>query len=253
MKLRIVAWNCAMAFHRKSSTLQALQPDIAVVPECANLEALSTKREPFEPAKAVWVGERPAKGLAVFSFGHWKLELDRAYDPAFKIIAPIRVTGPFSFNLLAVWSSSNRHLPRSKRGRGPVLDALSAYGDFCRERPLVVAGDFNNNVYWDRPGKPSNHSAVVSALRELGLESCYHRHRQIEHGDEPDATLYWRTRKVDGPQYHVDYVFAPVDWIAHMSSATVGKHADWVGAEMSDHAPVIVDFKESLGRRDARS
>lgn len=233
-----------MAYHRKSGALRNLRPDIAIIPECANLEALSKNGEPLEADKAVWVGEKPTKGLGVFSFGSWKLELDPAYDPAFKILAPIRVTGPLSFNLIAVWSSSNRHLPRSKRGRGPVLDALSAYGAFCREQPLIVAGDFNNNVYWDRPGKLSNHSAVVSALGELGLESCYHRHSEIKHGDEPDATLYWRTRKADGPKYHVDYVFAPVGWMLHLSSAVVGKHADWVGAELSDHAPVIVSFSD---------
>jgi exodeoxyribonuclease-3 len=245
MKLRIVAWNCAMAFHRKSRMLRALQPDIAIVPECANLETLSKKGELFEPGKAVWVGEKSAKGLGVFSFGPWKIELDPVYDPTFQILAPIRVTGPAVFNLLAVWSSSNRHLPRSKRGCGPVLDALSAYDDFCRERSLVVAGDFNNNVNWDRPGKASNFSAVVAALGQSGLESCYHRHRNVDFGRERDATLYWRTRKADGPRYHVDYVFAPIKWMEHLSTAAIGAHSDWVGKALSDHAPVIVEFMDT--------
>ncbi|MFT7585290.1 MAG: hypothetical protein ACI9EW_001714, partial [Cellvibrionaceae bacterium] len=33
--MKIVAWNCNMAFRRKLDPLLSLQPDIAVISECA--------------------------------------------------------------------------------------------------------------------------------------------------------------------------------------------------------------------------
>ncbi len=33
--MRLVAWNCAMALHRKFEALLRLRPDVAVIAECA--------------------------------------------------------------------------------------------------------------------------------------------------------------------------------------------------------------------------
>ena len=33
--MRLVAWNCAMALHRKFEALLSLRPDVAVIAECA--------------------------------------------------------------------------------------------------------------------------------------------------------------------------------------------------------------------------
>ena len=39
--MRLIAWNCNMAFHRKVEPLLALRPDIAVISECAEPGRLS--------------------------------------------------------------------------------------------------------------------------------------------------------------------------------------------------------------------
>ena len=44
--MRIVAWNCAKAFHNKIDRLLALQPDVAVVSECADPEVLARQMPP---------------------------------------------------------------------------------------------------------------------------------------------------------------------------------------------------------------
>jgi hypothetical protein len=56
--MRVVAWNCNTAFHRKYRNLLELKPDIAVIPECANVELLSRKAPDFQPTFA-------ARGSAV--------------------------------------------------------------------------------------------------------------------------------------------------------------------------------------------
>jgi hypothetical protein len=41
--MRIAIWNCNMAFHQKYQHLLSLNRDIAVIPECANVETLVAK------------------------------------------------------------------------------------------------------------------------------------------------------------------------------------------------------------------
>src|SRR3984893_8313253 len=51
-------------------------------------------------------------------------------------------------------------------------------------RPTVVAGDFNDNVLWDKPKKLNNHGSNVSTLTAYGLQSAYHKCRGVGQGSE---------------------------------------------------------------------
>jgi hypothetical protein len=51
-----------------------------------------------------------------------------------------------------------------------------------QSKPCVVAGDFNDNVLWDKPKRPNKHSINVSELNSLGLTSAYHFAREVEQG-----------------------------------------------------------------------
>ena len=42
--MRIVAWNCNMALHKKYEHLLALRPDVAAIPECAQTGLTRRKR-----------------------------------------------------------------------------------------------------------------------------------------------------------------------------------------------------------------
>jgi exodeoxyribonuclease III len=150
------------------------------------------------------------------------------------------IGGPMTFHLLAVWAQNMSGGIRRKRQPGPLRLALNHYRDFLASAPTVVAGDFNNNVIWHRPGWRMNHCNAVAALEGLGLVSAYHAARGEAQGCESEPTLYWRDRRKDGPTYHIDYVFLPRLWLDRVREVRVGSFEDWCGARLSDHVPVAV-------------
>src|SRR5581483_6138092 len=163
--VRLVAWNCAMALHRKFAALLALKPDVAVISECAEPARLARRMDlGCLSGDPVWVGDNCHKGLAVFAFGEHRARLAPIHHPGFRFLAPVRIEGPRAFNLLAVWAQNASGGIRRKRQAGPLIRALRRYGPFLDEAPAVVAGDFNNNVIWDRPGWRMNHAAAVGLL-----------------------------------------------------------------------------------------
>ncbi len=236
--MRLVAWNCCMALHRKIDVLMALEPDVAVISECAEPDQVWEKAPAFEPDSSVWIGRNIHKGLGVFTFNGYDATLAEAFDPSIRLIAPVRITGPAAFNLLAVWVQLDGH---RKAEPGPMIRALDAYGNFLSEGPAVAAGDLNNHVLWDRPGHAANHANAVERFQSLGMVSAYHADRQVADGDEPEPTHYWRDRTKHGPTYHIDYVYMPRGWVAGMREMTVGGFEDWSGKGLSDHVPLVID------------
>lgn len=225
-----------MAFQRKYERLLDLEPDVAIIPECAHQELITAHAPKFKPSSFNWTGENKHKGLGVFTFGAFKAARSPKHREAFPYILPLRIDGPRQFNLLAVWACHNRE-NSYVYGLGPLRRSISHYHDFIDSGPTIVAGDFNDNVKWDKPNKLNKHVSNVSELAILGLQSAYHYSRGVDQGAEPEPTIYWRNRKVDGPQYHIDYCFAPNDWMASISSVTLGKFDDWVARGLSDHVP----------------
>jgi endonuclease/exonuclease/phosphatase family metal-dependent hydrolase len=229
-----------MALDRKYVHLLALQPDIAIIPESANPQILSLKAPDFRPCTHIWVGENPNKGLSIFTFGSYAARLLPSHDPDIPYIAPLAITGPQSFNLLAVWACHAKANSYENK-LGPLRRALTTYSDYIASAPTVIAGDFNDNVRWDKPKSPNKHSLNVAILDEMGLCSAYHKHRKVNQGEEPEPTLFWRDRTEDGPRYHIDYCFVPKRWLSRPHRIAIGAYGDWVGARLSDHAPLIVD------------
>jgi exodeoxyribonuclease III len=240
--MRIVAWNCNMALDRKIEVLLALKPDIAIVSECAEPDRLRFRRKPdWVESKPVWIGRNPHKGLAVFGFNGYAARIAEIYEPRFRYIAPVRISGPVDCNLLAVWAQNASAGITRKRQAGPLRRALAKYKEFISAGPGILAGDLNNNVIWDKPGWRNNHNLAVAALASLGLLSAYHEFHGEQQGGESRPTLYWRDRRKDGPTYHIDYVFLPDPWIRKVKELRLGRFEDWCGAGLSDHVPVIVD------------
>ncbi|MEM9775448.1 MAG: hypothetical protein AAF902_12780 [Chloroflexota bacterium] len=237
-----------MAMHRKLDALVALQPDIAVLSECARPEIVRSKCAEwatyFESDNGiVWIGSNKHKGVAVLPFNQFKVELDQSYDPALRFIAPVTVTGPIDFNLLAIWAMHANDGIRKKAIAGPLRDSLDVYAEFLHAKPSIAAGDFNNNVFWDRPGYKINFEDTVARFSELGMSSAYHVHMNEAQGDESIPTHYWRDRKKDGPTYHIDYIFIPQTWEQKMAHFEVGTFEDWCGSKLSDHVPLIIDIE----------
>ena len=229
-----------MAFHRKSRAILAERPDIMVIGECAAPEILGERIELDRLGEMVWVGTNPHKGLAVFARRGYRISIDPSHDPSLKYLLPVRVEGPVSFRLLAVWAQNFSDGITRKDQPGPFRLGLDHYRPFLADGPAVVAGDLNNNAIWDRPGWPINHLDAVELLAGHGLLSAYHQLRGETHGRERTPTIYWRDRTLDGPRYHLDYVFAPADWLPH-SRLRVGSFRKWVGSGLSDHVPVTLE------------
>jgi exodeoxyribonuclease-3 len=118
---------------------------------------------------------------------------------------------------------------------------LRDYHRFLAAGTTVVAGDFNNHVRWDKPGRLNNHQLAVDDLARLQLASAYHLFHGSGQGGERHPTLYWRDRREDGPTYHIDYCFVPTAWAGRLGEVRLGGFAEWVGARLSDHVPLIVD------------
>ncbi len=241
--MRIVVWNCNMAFHRKLDALRRLKPDIAIVCECADPARLRARvAGDWLEEDPVWVGDNPNKGLAVFAFNGYRARLAAPHYPTLRHIAPLHISGRDECNLLAVWAQNASGGVTRKHQAGPMRRALSKYKTFLSARPAVIAGDLNNNAIWDKPGWRINHMSLVRALEKRGLVSAYHGLRGEAHGEETAPTLYWRDRTKDGPTYHIDYLFIPKTWVGAVRDLTVGSYEDWCGAGLSDHVPILVDL-----------
>src|SRR5262245_43736563 len=234
-----------MALHRKFAAVGDLKPDVAIICECAEPKRLMACAEIAGlTGVPVWIGDNRNKGLAVFTFNGYSARLADPFYPTLRHVAPVHVSGPTEWNLLAVWAQNAGGGVYRKHQLGPLRRALTKYRLFLTERPSIVAGDFNNNVVWHRRGWRINHACAVASLEELGLVSAYHMLRGKQLGAKSAPTLYWRDRKKDGPTYHIDYVFVSSQWLPWIDGLTVGTFEDWCGAGLSDHVPIILDVTQ---------
>lgn len=247
--LRIVVWNCARGLHAKLEQLQSLQPDLAVIPECAEPAIVRRKAPDFAYTDADWIGRFKDKGLGVFTFGDLALRRHERYEPAYEQFLPLEVRGRLKLNLLAVWAFNGRTKSAVEPNPAPTRKAIGHYSDFLRAQPSIVAGDFNSSVVWDRPGRERNFAFAARDLEALGLVSAYHRQSSCEFGAEPDPT-HFHTYNLGRP-FHIDYCFVPEPWLTPAARVTVGAAAEWV--RHSDHAPLVVDLPHARAPATGRS
>ncbi len=213
------------------------QPDIVVVPECEAPEKLQFAAGTPLPTDMVWHGDNLHKGLGVFSYSKYKLQLLDCHNPAFKNILPISVTGgKVNFILFAVWANH----PADKDGAyvTQVWKAIHHYEALLQGKQIILAGDFNSNTIWDRPKREGNHSTLVQKLAAKKIFSTYHHFHQQVQGKEKHPTQYMYRHK-DKP-YHLDYCFASAYFIKKLTAVEVGKHKDWKA--YSDHTPLLLNF-----------
>lgn len=227
-----------MAFRKKAQFILTENPDILVVPECEHPDKLKFADTIRKPTDTLWFGTNQNKGIGIFSYGQYKLKLLKKYNPDFKSIIPITVTGKKSkFILFAIWA--NNPLDPDGTYVEQVWKAMAYYEHELKKAPVVLIGDFNSNTIWDRPGRIGNHSDVVQVLKEKDIHSTYHKHFKQKQGQEQYPTFYLY-RHQDKP-YHLDYCFVSKELMAKLKSVAIGAHEYWM--QYSDHVPVIVTFK----------
>lgn len=233
--MKIITWNCNMAFRKKAGLILVHQPDILVIPECEHPDKLKFAPGVPKPSDILWFGSNLNKGLGIFSYSHFRFRVHKRHDPALRMIIPINVkAGKEKFMLYAVWAN-NPHDPDGQYVE-QVWKAIHHYDKYISSKRTILTGDFNSNTIWDRKYRKGNHSHVVKKLEEKGVHSCYHLHHKQVQGQEMHPTHYlYRHRN---RPYHLDYCFVSADMAAKISSVEVGEYDYW--AKYSDHVPVMV-------------
>ena len=102
----------------------------------------------------------------------------------------------------------------------------------------IIAGDFNSNVFWDKRNRWWNHSDVVRELKELGIESLYHRYFSEDQGKESQPTFY--LYKNQTKPYHIDYIFTSEEFTKSVKGMSIGRASKWL--KLSDHLPVFCEI-----------
>lgn len=237
--MRLVTWNCNMRFRHKISEIINLSTQLAIIPECENIDKLKESQHFSKICDSIWIGENPNKGIGIFSFSTIRLVIASWYNPKFKYIIPIYAKDKNnSYLLFAIWACN----PSKSKFKyiEQVYQAMKHYSKHLDFENILAIGDFNSNTIWDKKhSKYGSHSMVVNFLKQKNIISCYHSFYNEEHGQETTPTLYMY-RHITKP-YHVDYCFISENLYDKMLNIEVGKSGRYL--EHSDHMPIIIDFE----------
>lgn len=212
-----------MGFDRKRPLVEALEPDVIILPEVSQRHIAETDA-PFK----TWVGSNPNKGLGVIGFTNRSYALHEA-GRLLPWHIPFTVDG---VNIIALWAHVRDKDLKYVRVTHEIVDR---HADFLASAPSLLMGDFNSNSVWDREHPGRNHSMLVDKLHGLGLQSVYHQADRVAHGAETTKT-YFHTKKLHFG-YHIDYAFLG----GASASLHIGHHENWL--QYSDHMPLILDIK----------
>jgi exonuclease III len=242
--MRLITWNCKGALARKQGAIEALAPDILVVPESETLESLNHGLGAGLLRSVEWTGENPNKGLAVLSYGDYSLRVHPAYEPEHRWVLPLVVEGPVELTLFAVWTVPH---PRSKLYVQCLFEALETYRSILESTPVVWAGDFNANPVFDKPSQPLKYSDLIARLSESGLSSLYDLQSGEAHGSESRPTFFMHHNAEKS--YHIDFIFASRSLIEGGFDLSVGEFAQW--QMLSDHMPLVATLGVPRSKRDS--
>lgn len=240
--IRIVTWNAHAGFHKKLRRLtEELAPDVAVVSEACT-EGRLRKAGVANFSSMQWIGRIPNRGVAAIGFGSCKVKMkSKQWDQRLEWVLPVGVDGPVPFNLFACWIKNAKarcDVPMdADLTQGAKLPLVYETLVSDPDVPVVIAGDFNNSVNWDK-GTERDFCRLVEQYDSLGLVSAYHHWAAEAFGNESSPT-FWAQYDSQKP-YHIDYCFVPKNWA--ITQVWVGNYTDWIRKkDGSDHAPLVVD------------
>ena len=231
--MKIVTWNCKMKFREDSKRILPLQPDILIVPECENFNL-------SDQSDSHWIGDNQSKGLGVFTFNGFKIELHKDYTNNYKYMLPLVISRESeSYHVMGVWT---KKVGDKKKGHENYIRqfqlSLHHYDAFLSHDNVIVCGDFNSNLIWKRTGIDNDHQEVLDHLSNKNIYSSYHHFYQEEQGKESLPT-YYHYHQQERP-FHIDFCFLSQPLMKTLHSVEVGKFEDWM--DLSDHVPMILQF-----------
>tara|TARA_Y100000589_G_C27040881_1_gene583114 strand:+ start:37 stop:993 length:957 start_codon:yes stop_codon:yes gene_type:complete len=239
--MRIIEWNSQGAFRKKHEKILSHNPDILIIPECESEENLKFGKLTPKPNDFIWYGDSANKGIGIFSYSDFKLEILTVFNPNYRYIVPLRVSNPRgAFILLAIWAMDNKEFTET-RYIGQIWLAINFYKNLLN-LPIIITGDFNSNKIWDSKERVGNHTDMVNLLAKNKINSIYHSQEKEEQGKEENPTFHMY-RKKDKP-YHIDYFFASDHFFKNELKLKLGKFEEW--NLLSDHVPLILDLKSPI-------
>ncbi len=226
--MRIISWNCNMAYAMKQADILALHPDLVLLQECSQ-KHIKESGAPFSH----WIGKNPHKGLGVLGFGSHAFTLSSAYTPIYPWFLPLRVEDEH-LNVLGVWAHVKEKQERYVR---ITHQAIDYYRAFVTEGLCLAIGDFNSNTIWDASHAGNSHSALVKKLEQLQMRSVYHAQTLEQQGRETVSTFYLYRHPDKG--YHLDYAFISCK-LLEKTTLTIPDPSRWL--QRSDHLPLLLDI-----------
>lgn len=231
----IATWNCNMAFRKKSNLITSFKHDFLIVQECEALEKIDFEHK---PKSSLWIGDNQNKGLSVFSFNDFTLQINPLYNKLYRYIVPIDIflENEKQFTLFVVWAMHDS-INREQRYIGQVVYALSEYQSLLNEKSIIM-GDFNCNKIWDMGKKKSHLADFLAIIDAKNIKSLYHLYFNEVFGHEKQSTLF--LQKNLAKPYHIDYCFAGSYWYERLKNVSIGKPDEWLSK--SDHMPLSCYF-----------
>ena len=123
--MRIISWNCAMAFRQKAKLLSQYDADIIIIQECEHQVKLNIPDLTDYP-HIIWVGNNPNKGLLVAAKEGYPLNKLANYSEDYKYVLPISIGSENPFYLIAIWAQADK-VNWQNRYIGQVRLALETY------------------------------------------------------------------------------------------------------------------------------
>ncbi|MGM0471120.1 MAG: endonuclease/exonuclease/phosphatase family protein [Bacillota bacterium] len=235
--MRLLTWNCNMAFRNKKEQVLKYNPDILIIQECENPDYKGNWNE-FSNWR--WIGDNRNKGLGVFSRNDINIEIiDNISNFNSRYILPIKIKEPINLTLLAIWAMNDEE-DRKRRYIGQVYTALKKYEDFIGDKS-IIAGDFNWNVIWDESPSYSLYGDFTDTkqiLNQKELYSIYHFLSDFDFGKENESTFFMHKKK--SKSYHIDYIFMNDKLIKEITEFWIGDYEEWI--DSSDHMPIMVEL-----------
>lgn len=238
--MRIVTWNCNGAFRKKFDCVSDFDADLYIIQECENPAESGHKNYIKWAHNYLWIGDTKNKGLGIFAKRDIKIEkldwTNEFNNHPVKHFLPCKINQ--DFDLLGVWTH------RNNSPNFGYIGQLWKYIQINKGKlnGTLIAGDFNSNTIWDEWDRWWNHSEVVNELKELGIESFYHKLTGEQQGKESTATLYFQ-KKLSRP-YHIDYIFGAKNFTERTKKFEIGQVDKWLN--LSDHMPIFCEEEYAL-------
>lgn len=236
--MKLISWNCNGAFCRKYPALNKFNADIWIIPESESPQYLAEHNYKLPADNHLWCGDRPYRGLSVFSFHGYKIRNADFFDNRFKHILPIIVTTPNNqeFLLITVWACRVKDNPDWDY-IGQMCYFMEKYSQYF-DSNTVMAGDFNINMQWNKSFKKEhNYTRFLQLCSENGLYSLYHQLSQEPQGQETIPTSFYRRNPSRG--FHIDYIYLPQELNNKVKNFQI-HGVEWLS--LSDHVPLELEI-----------